>query len=132
MLCKLLPLAIAVAWSAAALATDVAPRAPDKVPDKPSGNVVFLDGPALAELQSTNPNHYARAKRILAAANYLCRPRVPQPYLASFAAQELSCAGLLLRTSNPPKWQIGFRLDDTRYIAWVIISDDPPRAVPAR
>src|SRR2546429_2407131 len=50
-------LAIAVAWSSAALATDVELRAPDKVPDKPSGNVVFLDGAALEELQTTNPNH---------------------------------------------------------------------------
>ena len=132
MLCKLLPLGVAVAWSAAVLATDVESGPPDKVPDKRSDSVVFLDAAALAELQVTNPNHYARAKRILAAANYLCRPRVPQVYLAKFGAQDLSCAGSLLRTSNPPKWQIGFRLDDTRYIAWVIVTDDPPRAVPAR
>jgi hypothetical protein len=29
---------------------------------------------ALAELKATNPDHYARARGIMAAANHLCRP----------------------------------------------------------
>jgi len=129
---KLLALVVAVAWNAAVPATGVEPGAPDKVPDKPSDKVVFLNGPALAELRATNPNHYARAKRILAAANYLCRPRAADVYLAKFNARDLSCAWMQLMTSNPPKSQIRFRLDDTRYVAWVAITDNPPRPVPAR
>jgi hypothetical protein len=39
---------------------------------------------------------------------------------------------MVLLTSNPPQWRIGFRLDETRYVAAVWITDDPPRALPAR
>ena len=39
---------------------------------------------------------------------------------------------MLLRTSNPPKWEIRFRLDDTRYVALVAVSADWPKLVPAR
>jgi len=129
---KLLPLVIAVVWNAAVPATDGEPGAPDKVPDKPSDKVVFLNGPALAELRATNPDHYARAQRILAAANHLCRPRVPHVYRAKFNARDLSCVWLQLMTSNPPKSRISFRLDDTRYVAWVAMTDDPPRPVRSR
>ena len=65
-------------------------------------------------------------QRILAAANRLCRPG-PAQLQEVAGARDLKCAGPLLRTSNPPKWQITFRLDDTRYVALVAISDDPPR-----
>lgn len=47
-------------------------------------------------------------------------------------AQDLKCADSLLGTSNPPKWEITFRLDDTRYVALVVITDDPPRLTPVR
>jgi hypothetical protein len=93
---------------------------------------VYLDAETLAQLRTANPNHYARVRRILAAANYLCRPRLPDVYLASFGAQDLSCLTMLLLTSNPPQWRIAFRLDETRYVATVRITDDPPRPVPAR
>jgi hypothetical protein len=93
---------------------------------------IYLDARTLARLRVTNPNHYARAERILAAANYLCRPRLPDVFLASFGAQDLSCQPMMLLTSNPPQWRIGFRLDETRYVATVWVTDDPPRAMPAR
>jgi hypothetical protein len=38
---------------------------------------------------------------------------------------------MLLRTSNPAKREITFRLDDTKYIALVAMTDDPPRLVAA-
>jgi hypothetical protein len=38
--------------------------------------VVYLDDPAaLEQLRTSNPTHYARAQKILAAANHLCRPK---------------------------------------------------------
>jgi hypothetical protein len=103
-----------------------------KIPSVTFPQAIYLDAPTLARLAVTNPNHFARAERILAAANYLCRPRVPDVYLASFGAQDLSCEPMVLLTSNPPQWRIGFRLDETRYVAAVWITDDPPRTMPVR
>lgn len=98
----------------------------------PASRTVYLDGPAdLARLRQSNPPHYARAERVLAAANHLCRPG-PGQLQEVAGVQDVKCAGFLLRTSNPPKWQITFRLDDTRYVALVVVTDDPPRLTPAR
>lgn len=93
---------------------------------------VYLDGPAdLARLQATDPAHYARAVRVLAAANHLCR--AGQGALQSVAgSRDVQCTGQLLLTSNPPQWRLSFVLDTTRYIALVRITDDPPRLLPAR
>ncbi|MGO9802858.1 MAG: hypothetical protein ACLPTL_05395 [Steroidobacteraceae bacterium] len=93
---------------------------------------VFLDGPAdLARLRATNPGHYARAVRVLAAANHLCRPGAGQ-LQRIVGSRDVQCAGQLLLTSNPPQWRLTFTLDDTRYIALVLITDDPPHLLPAR
>ena len=119
---RLSPLGTAMICTAALLAVSAGTAA----------DVIFLDEQALAQLQAANPNHYAQVRRILAAANYLCRPRDPDAYLAKkLGAQDPSCTRMTLRTSNPPQWQIGFRLDDTHYAARVVITDDPPRVVHA-
>jgi len=96
-----------------------------------SSPVVRLDAQALAQLKATNPNHYARAQNIIAAANELCRPVPEKVQYARFDAQDISCEDSLLMTSNPPKRQIRFRLDDTRYMALVSVTADPPRLVGA-
>ncbi|MFZ1905532.1 MAG: hypothetical protein WAU56_09100 [Steroidobacteraceae bacterium] len=54
------------------------------------------------------------------------------PNPGSPRGEDVSCYGMLLRTSNPPKVEIDFSLDDTRYSALLTITDDPPRVVPAR
>ena len=113
-------------------ATTAAAGADEPVPATTFAEVIDLDAAGLARLQLTNPNHYARVQRILAAANHLCHPRAPDLQLAKWGAQDLSCSQMLLRTSNPPKWRIGFRLDHTRYVASVIVTDDPARLIPAR
>jgi hypothetical protein len=94
------------------------------------GGVVHLDGPvSLAELRAANPGHYARAQKILSAANQLCRPTAGELEYAKFDAKNISCIRSLVKTSNPPKRAISFRLDDTEYIALVTLTDDPPRLV---
>ncbi len=98
----------------------------------PPRQTVYLEGPRdLARLRQINPAHYARAQRVLAAADHLCRPLAArlQPIAGS---RDVRCEGRLLFTSNPPQWQMTFTLDDTRYVAMVVIHDDPPRLVPAR
>jgi hypothetical protein len=101
-------------------------------PGQEFAETVYLDARTLGELRASNPDHYARATRILAAANHLCRPHVPEAMLAQFRVQDFSCVPMLLLTSLPPQREIGFRLDHTRYIARVYVTDDPPWAVPVR
>jgi hypothetical protein len=127
----LLPLRLV---ATATLATSVAAALPPET--------VYLNGAAdLAKLRATNPAHAARAERIMAAANQLCRPTagavseaqaIVHPKTARIEGQEIACADMLLKTSNPPKRQISFTLDGTRYIAMVAITDDPPKVVSAR
>jgi hypothetical protein len=94
---------------------------------------VYLDGPvSLAQLRASNPIHYQRALKIIDAANELCRPKAGEMEYARFDAKNISCARALLKTSNPPKRQLSFRLDDTQYIALVTVTDDPPKLVAAR
>ena len=98
----------------------------------PGGGVVYLDGPAsLAQLRVANPIHYQRAMKIIDAANVLCRPKAGELEYTQFDAKNISCAQMLLRTSNPPKRQLSFRLDDTQYVALIAITDDPPKLVAA-
>ena len=81
----------------------------------------------LARLRATNPNHYARAKRLLGAANTLCQPGRPKAQNAD--ARDISCE-LLLLTSNPPKRRFSFTLDKTRYDALVRMTADQPKPLP--
>jgi hypothetical protein len=92
--------------------------------------VVHLNGPAdLAQLRQSNPAHYARAVKIIDSANELCKPHAAE--VERTKAKNVSCSEMLLRTSNPAKREIEFRLDDTTYIALVAMTDDPPRLVAA-
>ena len=106
-------------------------RADEPLEASSPSEVIELDAARLAQLRQSNPNHYARAQRILTAANYLCRPRAGDLFRAALGVQDLSCQQMLLQTSNPPKWRIAFRLDDTRYAASIVVTDDPARLLPA-
>ena len=109
-----------------ALTSALAPHAATASPD----TYVYLNGQSdLDRLRATNPGHYARAERIMAAANELCRPKPGDVSYAKFDARDISCVEMLVKTSNPPKRQISFTLDDTHYIALVVITDDPARLV---
>ena len=78
----------------------------------------------LARLRETNPDHYARAVRLMNAANTLCKPG--EPKFQNTDGRDISCAMMLL-TSNPPKRALSFTLDNTRYVAIVTITADPPK-----
>jgi hypothetical protein len=77
----------------------------------------------LAQLRKTNPDHYARAVRLMRSANSLCKPGEPQ--LQNADGRDISCDMRLL-TSYPPKRALSFMLDGTRYVAIVTITADPP------
>jgi hypothetical protein len=121
-----LALSVALASTAAALAGDVTAQPVTR-------QHIYLWGPGdLGRLRASNPDHYARAEKILAAAGRLCRPGPARAQFAKARANDVSCYGMLLRTSNPPKLEIDFTLDDTRYSALIAVTDDPPRLIPAR
>lgn len=83
----------------------------------------------LETLRATNPDHYARATRLLASASQLCQ--TGEPKLQNTDARDISC-GLRLLTSNPPKRVLSFMLDRTRYVALVTMTADQPKFVSAR
>jgi len=105
---------------------------PPAITPLPRQTVYLYGDHDLQWLRQSNPDHYARAEHILAAANHLCRPGLPRTEFAAASAHDVHCAEMLLRTSNPPKFSLSFTLDDTRYIALLTVTDDPPRAIPAR
>jgi hypothetical protein len=121
-----LALALSLVAAAAASADDVT------VPAAPRHHIYLWGSVELDRLRASNPDHYARAEKILAAADRLCRPGRGRVQFAAAGSKDVSCYGMLLRTSNPPKLEIDFTLDDTRYSALVAITDDPPRLIPAR
>jgi hypothetical protein len=82
----------------------------------------------LAQLRKTNPDHYARAVRLMSSANSLCKPG--EPKLQNTDGRDISCDMLLL-TSFPPKRALSFTLDGTPYVAIVTITADPPHLTPA-
>src|SRR5437764_12702346 len=92
---KLSPGAVAAAGVAALTASGIQTVAAGDIPAQVFDRTVYLDSRALDELRSSNPDHYARARRILAAANHLCRPPVPQVELAEFGARDFPCAPML-------------------------------------
>ncbi len=120
-------LALALSFAAA-----VAALADEAIVQPAPRHHVYLWGPVeLARLRASNPDHYARAEKILAAADRLCRPGPGRLQFAEAGGKDVGCFGMLLRTSNPPKLEIDFTLDDTRYSALITITDDAPRLIPA-
>jgi hypothetical protein len=106
--------------AAAAGATSGAPR------------VVYLTGDeSLTELRHRNPQHYARARRIIAAADSLCRSKPPHTEYAKFDARDIACVRSMIFTSYPPQRRLSFRLDDTEYVAMVVLREHLAKLVPA-
>ena len=95
--------------------------------------VVRLDDPAAMDhLRTTDPTRYARVVKVLAAANHLCRPSQGQiQHTDPEQATDLSCVPSLLRTSNPPKHEVRFRMDGKLYVGLVALTDDPARLMAA-
>lgn len=122
----LVALAFGAALATPVVASDVAVVLP------PKQTIYLFGADDLARLQASNPSHYARAERILAASDRLCRPGPAGLQLAAAAAEDISCSANFLRTSYPPKVEIRFTLDDTRYVALVTLTADRPRVIPAR
>ncbi|HEX6398248.1 MAG TPA: hypothetical protein VFZ95_12555 [Steroidobacteraceae bacterium] len=78
---------------------------------------------ALEHLKRDNPAHYEKIRQILAGLEE--KPeRVEADWLqANFAAQDVDLARMIVKTSNPPKQLLSFRLDQVRYTLYVVRRD---------
>jgi hypothetical protein len=85
--------------------------------------VDLRDAAALEQLRDRNPAHFATIQRILAGLAE--KPeRVEGDWLrTTFDARDVELSRLLLKTSHPPRQQLRFTLDDTRYTLHVVRSD---------
>jgi hypothetical protein len=96
-----------------------------------SGQTVqLLTSADLEKLRSSNPDHYQRAEKLMAAANKYCPIGEPTVQSADIRSNQIAC-GHLDMTSNPPKREIAFTLDGTHYIAWVTLTASPAKPMPA-
>ena len=93
---------------------------------------VDLNAPgAFESLRSTRPAHYEKARAILQDAGTHPTAPTTRPLLeARFDATDIEM--LQWRVSFPPKLQVSFTLDATRYTAEVTPNLPPARATPAR
>lgn len=100
-------------------------------PSGASRHVDLRDQHALAQLQRTNPDHYARIQEIV--AGLLAEPqRAEHGWLeTSFDARDVDLKKLRFLTSYPAKQLLSFTLDDTRYTMHLVRTDLDAKAIPA-
>ena len=85
--------------------------------------VDLRDAAALEQLRDRNPAHFATIQRILAGLAEQPE-RVESDWLqTTFDARDVELSRLWLKTSHPPRQQLNFTLDDTRYTLHVVRSD---------
>lgn len=117
-LVSIVPALAASVFGAAVALADDAPAALKQPP------TVYLRGEQdLEQLKSLNPDHYERARKIMAAADVVCKPGPLSVVPAEANAKDTSCANMLVLTSYPPKRTIGFTLDDVHYVAYVVLTE---------
>jgi hypothetical protein len=105
--------------------------APDTSPYKLLKVVRLDSADALDSLRTSNPRHYAIARKILAAANEICDAQKVAPMRMKFDAQNIGCLSAFWLTSNPPKRALSFRIDDTLYTALVEVRNLGAKVTPA-
>jgi hypothetical protein len=102
-------------------------------PAKTIQRTIYLDSVVLEDLKKSNPARYAKVQSVMASASEMCKPNAARTWaLANSVANAPSpdCSTLFLKTSYPPKRQIQFIVDDTLYVANVIVRDAPALTTP--
>jgi hypothetical protein len=87
---------------------------------------------ALENLKRDNPAHFAKIRQILAGLEE--KPeRVEGDWLqATFHAEDVDLARMVVKTSYPPKQLLNFRLDQVRYTLYVVRGDMVGQFQPVR
>jgi hypothetical protein len=86
---------------------------------------------ALERLARENPYHYAIIRRILAGVDEIPENAVGRWMQAQFNATDITYSSILL-TSAPPKKELVFTLETTRYQALLTLTPDGARLFPGR
>jgi hypothetical protein len=86
---------------------------------------------ALADLELSNPVHYAKVRQILDGVERQRDADVPRWMRIQFAATDVTYRPVIL-TSHPPKRHLSFSLDAIRYEILLTLTDVRGRIVPAR
>lgn len=122
---RCLPRLVLLMLTATALTATAQTTAPSSTQATAPKRTVYLTGMALEELKTSNPTHYTRALKVMDEMSKPC----PEGEWQSLPIQQQrlspsKCSAFLLQTSNPPKRQVTFVLDDTLYIANVVMKSD--------
>ena len=113
-------------------AADIVPNGPAGFPQPRQLKTVSLnDADALARLRQSNPRHYQIVRRVIAAASELCEASKGTPMKMKLAVQDLHCAQAWY-TSNPPKRELDFTIEDTTYSALIVMADSRGTLKPIR
>lgn len=91
----------------------------------PVQRTVYLDSVVLEDIKTSNPEHYAQIQRVMASASQMCKPNAARGWALASTRSASDCSTMVLKTSYPPKRQISFQIENTRYIANVIVRDAP-------
>ena len=91
----------------------------------PIQRTVYLDSVVLEDIKTSNPEHYAQIQRVMASASQMCKPNAARGWALANTESASTCSTMVLKTSYPPKRQISFQIENTRYIANVIVRDAP-------
>ena len=95
-----------------------------------AGPTIDLDQPgALAALARDNPAHSAKVRLIIQGVSRHPGSDVPRWIRAGFDARDVDYAPIVL-TSHPAKRRLSFALDDTRYVAIIVLTGVDGRIVP--
>jgi hypothetical protein len=89
---------------------------------------VHLNHVVLEELKKSDPERYAQVRGVMTAASELCGQNAGRLWSAA-NLQAARCSNMFLRTSYPPKREIGFQIEDTWYVALVTVKEKPPLLV---
>lgn len=93
---------------------------------------IDLNTPGILEaLKEKNPAHYQAVEKILANVAHVPDLAVKRWLQVEFNAKDAQY-GYAILTSYPPKKDLSFRLDDTRYRARIVLVDAKPKVIPAR
>jgi hypothetical protein len=97
-----------------------------------AGPTIDLDRPgALATLEQANPAHHAKVKRILEGIARRPDADVPRWLRVGFDARDVDYAPIVL-TSHPAQRRLSFALDDTRYVAVIVLTHLRGAVVPLK
>ncbi len=101
----------------------LAPETAAADPGPVQRTVDLRDSAAVAQLRQSNPAHVAMIERILAGLAEQPDRAEGDWLQTNFDARDVDLSRLVMKTSYPPRQELRFTLDDTRYVLHLVRSD---------